>query len=223
VTESNVGTQSADPKMIGVSKVEALATDIGSLNPASAVIAVQTKIESLDDDDVRSLCFRPIRACSADSPGRQGPMKRSGCKPKQTILLVLTDNFEAQARGHRLGLHLGLSTVCAQEYREGRGAEITFTVPGITPACHRCITSSRYKAHLTDGYRNDVTSAGAPIFAAQMLNAAIGHIVLAVAHHGTDHPRFGNLISRFGKRSLILLRMDPDFDAQMGQPIQMRS
>jgi proteasome lid subunit RPN8/RPN11 len=222
ISESNVATQSADPAKLGVAKVDALAADIRSLNPTSAVIAVQTKLENLTDADLRLLCTHPIRG-DFSSPSttiryRKQLAPQTGSKPKQTILLVLTDSFEAQARGHRFGLNSGLSTICAQEYREGRGAEVTFTVPGVTPACHRCITASRYKAFLSNGYRNDVTSDGAPIFAAQMLNAALGHVTLAVAHHGTDHPRFGSLISRFGKRNLILLRMDPDFDAFMGWP-----
>lgn len=222
ISESNVATQSADPTKLGVPKVEALASDIRLLNPTSAVIAVQTKFEDLTDADLHLLCTHPIREevsnRSTTSRYRKQLPAKTGLKPKQTILLVLTDSFQAQARGNSFGLDSGIPTICAQEYREGRGAEITFTVPGVTPACHRCITASRYKAFLSDGYRNDVTSDGAPIFAAQMLNAALGHVTLAVAHHGTDHPRFGGLISRFGKRNLILLRMDPDFDTFMGWP-----
>lgn len=220
VGESNVGTQSADPRMIGRPKVEALAAEIRRINPRSAVLAIQAKVEDLSDKHFEIICRHPIRLLGgnpevADSK-RCSDMAAS--KPQKTILLTLTDAFEAQARGNRLSLHFGLPTICAQEYREGRGAEITFTVPGVTPACHRCITASRYRAYLSNGYRNDVTSVGAPIFAGQMLNAALGYILLAVAHHGTSHPRFGKLVSLLGKRNLLLLRMDPDFDSFLGWP-----
>jgi hypothetical protein len=130
----------------------------------------------------------------------------------------LTDNFHAQARVHRLGLQYGINTICAQEYEEGRGAEITWTVPGITDACHRCVTASRYKAY-QEGYKNTVTSNGAPIFAAQMLNAALGQILLAVAHHGTRHHKYGNWVRRMGNRNLQWIRMDPDFDLFMKRPV----
>lgn len=220
VSDSNVGTQSADPRMIGTAKVDALAAEIRRINPRSAVLAVQAKIEDLSDSDFEVLCHHPLRFFGgnqkSDKSGERISMATS--KPQKTILLVLTDNFEAQARGHRLGLQFGLPTICAQEYREGRGAEITFTVPGVTPACHRCITASRYKAYLSQGYCNDVTSDGAPIFAAQMLNAVLGHVLLAVVHHDTSHPRFGKLITQFGKRNLVLLRMDPNFDNFLGWP-----
>lgn len=216
VSACNVGTQSVDPVKIGMPKVDAVAEEFRLLNPQSAVLAVQSRIEDLSDRDFEALCFNPMRQMEVDRDESGRPNRLS--KPRQTILLVLTDSFEAQARGHRLGLHFGLPTICAQEYCEGRGAEITFTVPGVTPACHRCITASRYRAYLSEGYRNQVTSDGAPFVAAEMLNAAIGHILLAVAHHGTNHPQFGQLINRLGKRNLILLRMDPDIDEFLGWP-----
>lgn len=221
IEEANVGSQSVDPDRIGAPKVDALAAEIRRLNPKSAVVAIRAGIESLSDEDFGVLLSTPIRATrrlSISQNKRQARKTKVLLEPEGTILLVCTDSFTAQARGHRLGLHFGLPTICAQEYREGRGAEVTFTVPGVTPACHRCITAARYRAYLSEGYKNDVTSVGAPIFAAQMLNAVIGHIVLAVAHHGTGHPRFGGLIGKFGKRNLLLLRMDPDFDAFMGWP-----
>jgi hypothetical protein len=221
VSASNVGTQGADPAWIGAPKVEALAYDICAINPVTAVVSLRSKIECIDDAGFEMLAVGAMRGCAAAAPESQPPVSPSlvqATRPTNVLLLVLTDNFEAQARGHRLGLQFGFPTICAQEYHEGRGAEITFTVPGATPACHRCITASRYRAYLSEGYRNTITSHGAPIFAAQMLNAALGHILLAIAHHGTAHPRFGNLVARLGSRNLIFMRMDPDFDAFIGWP-----
>jgi hypothetical protein len=139
------------------------------------------------------------------------PVDLNHRSPKRVVLFPLTDNFFAQARGHRLGLHFGIPTICAQEYHEGRGAEISFTMPGITPACHRCVTASRYRAYMEEGYQNAVTSEGASVFAADFLNGAIGHILMAVVYHGTGHSRFGTWIREFGDRNLIQLRMDPGF------------
>ncbi len=221
ITESNIGSQAADPRKIGKPKVEALAQEIRTINPASALLAMSCKIEDITDQDFEVLMKAPLRYWNHAAVARvygSDPLGHPR-QPGRVILLGLTDNFEAQARVHRLGLQYGVPTICAQEYREGVGAEITWTVPDVTSACHRCMTSSRYQAYLKEGYQNDVTSHGAPIFSAQMLNAVLGHIILAVAHHGTKHPRYGNLVRRMGNRNMVLLRMEPDFDNFMGRSV----
>lgn len=220
VSPSNIGTQDSNPKWTGKFKVEVLAEDIRAINPNSAVLSLRRRIESLDDDEFQILCRAPMRY--GTEPLTVKSKRPRVLHPSRCILLGLTDNFAAQARCHRLGLQFGLPTICGQEYEEGRGAEITFTVPGVTPACHRCMTSSRYRAYLHEGYKNTVTSHGAPIFGAQMLNAALGHILLAIAHHGTNHARFGKMVARLRNRNLVLLRMDPDFDNFLGRPIFSR-
>ena len=193
----NIATQQANPDRIGTPKVEALAEQILKINPRASVKPLVSRIEDLDDSEFADLL---------------SPSRKSWHPSPRTILLTLTDNFHAQARGHRLGLHFGVPTICAQEYREGRGAEITYTVPGVTPACHRCITSSRYSQYLENGFTNDVTSESAPIFAAEFLNAVIGHVLLAIVYNGTEHPRFGGIIKQLGNRNLIQMRMDPQFE-----------
>ncbi len=228
ISQSNVATQQVRPSDIGVSKVEALGRNIVELNPAAAVYTATAGVESLDDSGFERLLQKPLRAEYKKEQGQHPSSDLSeksafvGRVPSRVILLVLTDNFEAQARGHRLGLQFGLPTICAQEYMEGRGAEMTYTVPGVTAACHRCITASRYRAYLAEGYKNDVTSEGAPIFAAEYLNATLGHLLLAIAHHGSNHPRWGNLISRLANKNLIRLRMDPDFDQFFGNTFERR-
>jgi len=63
---------------------------------------------------------------------------------------------------------------------------------------------------------NEVTSHGTPIFATTRLNAIKGFLALALIHHGSQHPRWGNMLSRIGKRNLVQLRMDPDFAETLG-------
>jgi hypothetical protein len=229
VTETNVATQQATPETVGIPKVEALARDIVEINPAAAVLSIKERIEHIDDEQFSLLFKETLRGKTSTVRERR---TRATCDvhnssvnkglPYQTILFVLTDNFWAQARGHRLGLNFGLATICAQEYIDGRGAEITYTVPGVTPACHRCITASRYRAYLQQNYFNVVTSEGAPIFAAEFLNAVLGHILLAVAHYGSKNSRWGDMIARLGNRNLIRIRMDPDFDKYFGDTFAKR-
>lgn len=199
VSETNLATQQTYRRDIGRPKVDCIAERIRDINPMAKAIALQKSLDDLTDEDIRRLALEPI----------------DGRLAEKAVICGLTDNFFAQARVNRLALQLGLPSLCAQVYREGRGAEITFTYPGVTPACHRCILSSRYRHFLEQGQSNDVTSHGTPIFATARLNAIKGFVMLALLHHGSTHPRWGSMLSRIGNRNLIQIRMDPDFAETM--------
>lgn len=206
VTASNIATQQVYRKDIGRPKVTALAERLQDINPAARIRAVARASGDLDDVAMRALCCQPF----------------GGPAPVVTLLCGLTDDFTTQARVNALALHLGLPSLCAQVWQEGRGAEVTFTYPGLTPACHRCILAPRYKAFLSEGYVNDVTSHGTPIFATTRLNAIKGFLALALLHHpGDGQPsaeptRFTGLASRIGNRNLLQIRMDPDLAYNLG-------
>ncbi len=201
VTETNLATQQTYRRDIGRPKVDCIAERIRDIHPTAKTIALQKRLDDdLSDEEIRRLAQDPI----------------DGRTARRTILCGLTDDFFAQARVNRLALKLGLPSLCAQVYKEGRGAEVTFTFPGVTPACHRCILSSRFRHFFDQGNRNAVTSHGTPIFATTRLNAIKGFALLALLHHGSEHPRWGKLLARIGKRNLVQVRMDPDFAETMG-------
>lgn len=203
VSETNLATQQTYRKDIGRPKVDCIAERIRDINPTARIIALQKSLDDLDDEEIRRLALDPI----------------NGQVPGRTLICGLTDNFFAQARVNRIALQFGLPSLCAQVYREGRGAEITFTYPGVTPGCHRCVLSSRYRYFLEQEQENDVTSHGTPIFATTRLNAIKGFLTLALLHHGSRHPRWGSMLSRIGKRNLVQLRMDPDFAETLGMKV----
>jgi hypothetical protein len=215
VGETNLATQQVYRRDLGRRKVDCLAERLRDINPQAAVVALPCSLDDVKDTDFERLAAAPLRVWEVTASrlwgveGNDVPVRVS-LPPALTLLCGLTDNFEAQARVNRLALHFGLPSLCAQVYPEGRGAEVTFTYPGVTPACHRCALSSRYKAYLADGYRNRVTSDGTPIFATARLNALKGFLALALLHHGSDHPRWGGLLARIGARNLVQVRMDPD-------------
>ena len=194
-SESNIATQQVFRRDLGRYKVDCVADRIRDINPAASVIACRQPLDDgLEDSLFRKLACSPLQADS----------------PSLTLICGLTDDFHAQARVNRLALQFALPSLCAQVYHEGRGAEVTFTYPGVTPACHRCALSSRYRAYLEEGFRNDVGSDGTPICATTRLNALKGFVAMALLHHGQSHPRWGRLLTRIGNRSLIQIRMDPD-------------
>lgn len=194
VSETNLATQQVYRKDIGRPKVDCIAERIRDINPEAYVITLPKKLEDLAYDQIEKL------------------ITGSG----KTILCGLTDSFFAQARVNEIALNFGIPSLCAQVYKEGRGAEITFTYPGVTPACHRCILSSRYRHFLEEHNENDVTSHGTPIFATAQLNAIKGFLSLAMIHHGSSHPRWGNTLKQIGNRNLIQLRLDPEISETLG-------
>ncbi|HWS83981.1 MAG TPA: ThiF family adenylyltransferase [Ktedonobacteraceae bacterium] len=195
VTEANLATQQTYRHDIGRQKIVCLAERIQDIHPQAVVSTYPVLLDDLDDTQFSNIINAPLK---------------NGQPPSVVLLCGLTDNFYAQARVNRIALHFGIPSLCAQVYYEGRGAEVTFTFPGVTPACHRCILSSRYNAFLKQGYQNKVTSDGTPIFATTRLNAIKGFVTLALLHHGTSHKRWGDMLLRIGKRNLLQIRMDPD-------------
>ena len=194
VSWSNIATQDVYEDEVGQPKVKVLKRRIKRINRDALVIAKRARIEDFTDEEVAELCG-----------------KRDGSLPAATLLCGMTDSFWAQARINRLALNLGVPSLCAQLYAEGRGAEATFTYPGLTD-CHRCMLRPRYRAYVDEGFVNDVGSDSTPIFATTRLNALKGFVALAILHHGTSHPRWGSMLERIGRRSLLQIRMDPDCD-----------
>lgn len=93
---------------------------------------------------------------------------------------------------------------------------------GAPATCHRCILAPRYEAYFSDGFTNDVTSRGTPIFATSRLNAIKGFLALALLHHAEDDQppaeptRFTGLARRIGDRNLLQIRMGPDLAETLG-------
>jgi hypothetical protein len=195
VSETNLATQQVYRRDLGRPKVDCVAERVLDVNPAALVKTLSCALDDLSDAAIGLLAREPLGSAPV---------------PEVILLCGLTDDFYAQARVNRLALQFGLPSLSAQVYEAGRGAEITFTYPGVTPACQRCALSGRYREYLERGYQNIVTSHGTPIFATQRLNSLKGFIAMALLHHGTDHPRWGGLLSRIGNRNLVQIRMDPD-------------
>lgn len=195
VSATNMATQHYYVPDIGRPKVAALADRVRNINPAAVTHIFQKRLEDITVEELNRIFY--ARRYTA------------------TLLVAMSDSFPAQAAANRLALSLRIPLLTAQMYPQGRAAEIVFTVPGVTPACMRCVLSSRY-AHYANGCQNSVTSHGSPIFSGETLNSLAGFVALSILHHGTPHPRWGDLIRRAGKRNFIQLRLDPDVQEHLG-------
>lgn len=201
VAIENIATQQAYRRDVGRAKVAAIADRIGDVNPHARVLARRARAETIGLETWREWARAPLGShCVA---------------PESVLLLGMTDSFPAQAFVNRIALLTGIPSLCAQLYAEGAAAELSFTVPGVTKACHRCMLASRWDAY-ANGYVNVAGTAGAPLAATARVNAIKLFLTLAILHHGADHPRWGGLLRRIGTRSLVQIRMDPDVGTKLG-------
>lgn len=193
VSRANIATQLVYRGDVGKPKVEVLRRRIKRINPEAEVMARPVRLEDIPDAE-----FEDLIGLHDATP------------PIRTLILGMTDSFPAQARVNRLALNYSLASVCAQMYREGRAGEATFTLPGLSRCCHRCLLEQRYRAYLEEGYQNDVTSDGSPISSTERLNAIAVFLTLALLHHGSGHPRWNGIAEGLGTRNLIQVQMHPD-------------
>jgi molybdopterin/thiamine biosynthesis adenylyltransferase len=124
------------------------------------------------------------------------------------LFIYGTDFFPAQARGNLEALRAGKPAIWVGLYQGGRAGEIIYYVPGVTPACYRCICSSRYRAFAA-GAAN-VTSTGATIHDLKLVDAIAGQVAVGIVTRGADN-RMGRLIDQLGNRNLLQIKIDPDY------------
>jgi hypothetical protein len=135
------------------------------------------------------------------------------------LLMFMADDFYAQARGNRLALKLKKPAIFAMMYERARCCEVTFTIPGVTPGCHRCATSSRYEAYLAREYSNDVTSDGSLIFQTHAINSIIGMLALAILHNDEPGYEFSEWFGSKWDRNLLQLRLSPKYGSNLFQRV----
>lgn len=196
VDAGNLVTQGWYADQLGKPKVEALRDNVRRLLPSEDTVGgmlhhVRGDFLDMTERDLEDL------AAPAD------------------LLMFMTDDFYAQARGNRLALKLRKPALFAMMYERARCCEVSFVIPGVTPACHRCATSSRYDAYLKAGYLNNVTSAGSTIFHTQAINSVIGMVAMAILHNDKPGYEFGGWFGPHWDRNLLQLRLSPRHESDL--------
>jgi ThiF family protein len=130
------------------------------------------------------------------------------------LFIFATDSFPAQARGNLQALRLRKPAVWIGMYKGGRAGEIVYWMPDVTPACYRCVCSSRYRAFAAqarpDANETHIPSTGGTIFDLHLVDAIAGQIAVGLLTAGADN-RMGRLIRQLGNRNLLQIKLDPEY------------
>jgi hypothetical protein len=198
IDASNPARQDFNSTDIGRYKAEALADTLRQINPD-----VEVNVLLRDFCDIREDEFDAAFGHS-------------------DLFILATDFFPAQARGNLEALRLGKPAIWIGLYREGRAGEIIYRMPGVTPACYRCIASGRYRAFAAHAHApadpinaqeanpTHVPSTGGIIFDLHLVDAIAGQLAVGILTAGADN-RMGRLIRQLGNRNLLQVKMDPDY------------
>ena len=130
------------------------------------------------------------------------------------LFILATDFFPAQARGNLQAVRLAAPAVWIGLYRGGRAGEVVYWVPGVTPACYRCVCSSRYKAFAAQarGETNPthIASTGGTVLDLHLVDAVAGQIAVGILTACADN-RMGRLVRQLGNRNLLQIKTDPEY------------
>lgn len=184
IDASNPTRQDFNSTDLGHLKTEATARDIRRVNP-------EIDVEVLNID-----------FCSLSHEQMEEQFAHTD------LFIFATDFFPAQARGSIETLRLGKPAIWIGLYRGGRAGEIIHYVPGITPACYRCICGMRYAA-FPQG-KTKVSSDGGTIFDLHFVDSVAGSLAVGILTRGSDN-RMGRLIEQLGDRNLLQMKMDPEY------------
>ena len=190
VDATNPARQDFNSTDFGQYKAQAIATSLKCINPAVEVNCLIRDFCELSQEEI------DLHLGQID------------------LLIMATDFFPAQARGNLEALRLRKPAIWAGLYRAGRAGEIVFWSPETTPACYRCICSSRYRAFEAQaagaGNQTHIPSDGGTIFDLRLLDAVAGPIALGLLTAGADN-RFGRLVQQLGNRNLLQVKSDPTY------------
>ena len=184
VSASNPARQDFYTTDVGKYKVEAAAEDLQRINP-------QLHID-----------YHTVNYCKLSEEDHDALFGHTD------LFIFAADQFAAQAKGNQRAVRLCKRALWIGLYQDGRAGEIIYYVPGITPACYRCICIDRY-THATRA-SVDIPSKGATIFDLQLVDAIAGQLALGILTRGSEN-RMGRLIKRLGNQNLIQVKIDPDY------------
>lgn len=124
------------------------------------------------------------------------------------ILCAFTDDFFAQKRVCELALKYDVPYIEGQHHQFGHTSELIYYYPGVSKYSSKDILKNRYESY-KNGFKNNVTSVGSPIFNTTRLNALCEKIALGILLYDKEKEtkgNYSNFIIYNSKCNLILIR-----------------
>ena len=196
VDKSNITTQGFTLTDVGKLKIDALGKQILSINPKCEYKGIKKDFLKISEEELSNI-IKDV-----------------------DLILFMTDDFNAQKRGNLVSLKYKKPAIFAIMYEKARAGEITFNIPGITPACHRCATSERYKAY-NKGYENDITSSSSTVFQTHYFNSTIGMIALAILHNDSADVEFSNWFGKTWNKNLVQIRLNNKYSEMFSNNVSL--
>lgn len=188
-SRSNIASQNGYISEIGKNKACVVAGRLTDINSHLEIYALSKMLdESVSDEDF------------------EGLLKQVKYVPEKTLICAFTDSFVAQARCQKLATKFGIPLLAAQHHANGDSSEVLYWYPGVSKYSQEDILADRYEAY-ENGFENDVTSVGSPIFNTTRLNALCEKIALGIFLYKADvDSRYTSFLKYNPDRNLILVR-----------------
>lgn len=185
---SNIASQNGYISEVGMYKPDLIKKRILDINENANVVCFNFMLnDELDDNYV----FEHII---------------SKCNLKRTLICAFTDSFYAQARISRIALKYKIPFISGEHHEGGTTSELIFWYPGLTKYSRREIAKHRYDSY-ADGFVNNVTSVGSPIFNTTRLNALCEKIGLGMLlYDGYPTHAYCSFLNLKTENNLILIK-----------------
>lgn len=198
-SRSNIASQNGYISEIGKPKASVVKGRLCDINDTLQVVAMDRMLDdSFSDEDFRK------------------QLDEIDAIPERTIICAFTDSFQAQARCQKLAKTFRIPLLAAQHHANGDSSEVIYWYPGISRYSQEEILADRYEAY-ANGFKNDVTSVGSPIFNTTRLNALCEKIAMGILLYKSEvDSRYTSFLRYNPDRNLILIRQKClDFSGSM--------
>ncbi len=202
VEDTNIATQGAFISEIGKFKCEVTKERILDINPLARVVCMNRFLDqSVTDEE-----FAMITGIAE-------------YKKEDFLMLGCTDNFYAQDRCAQLSLKYGVPYLAAQIFEKGKGHEVIFWYPGVTPSCPRCMLESRYKKMLLPTEKSTGSSAGAAVCVTDYLNAIKSYMAINILCYNEKNTPYYHNLNKYADRNYLMTKCSDDFKAPAFEPV----
>lgn len=185
---SNIASQNGTISEVGKFKTEVVGNRLRDINAQVHVVEINKMLdEMMTDEWLEENIFSQV----------------SG---EKVIICAFTDDFYAQARAEELSVKYEVPYLAAQHHKYGDTSELVYWYPGISEHRVKEILKSRYQSY-ENGYENDVTSVGSPIFNTTRLNALCAKIATGILMYSKDkYCDYSSFLRLKAECNLILIR-----------------